>query len=223
MSLKPKGRSLQETCERLGHLRPFATIWAVIQYRRIAALLLGAWLGAGVFVDVAVTQNFQTVDRFLAKPGAIQTSIDLNEAGRKRVREILRRNAGEENNFLFDAWESAELLIIPGLFCLLFFGGRPQKILLAGTGVLMLVVCVQHFWLSPTIAEMGRKLADLGPKDPLNATFWQFHGAYSGIEIAKLLVGLAIAVRLAVKRSADPDHFAREFEKKAAAATARKA
>lgn len=181
--------------------------------------MLGAWLGAGVFVDIAVTQNFQTVDRFLAKPGAIQTSIDLNEAGRARARNILRRNAGEENNFLFDVWESAELVIVPILFCLLFFGGRPQKILLAGTGVLLVVVCVQHFWLSPTVAEMGRKLVDLGPKDPLNGTFWQYHGAYSGIEIGKMLVGLAMGVRLSIKRTADPDHFAREFEKKAAAAT----
>jgi hypothetical protein len=192
----------------------------VIQYRRLAALLLGAWLGAGVLVDIAVTQNFQTVDRFLAKPGAVQTAVDLNHIGRAKAREILRRNAGEENNFLFEQWEWTELLLIPGLFCLLFFGGRPQKIMLAGTGALELIVCVQRFWLSPTVAEMGRKLADLGPKDPLNATFWQFHGAYSGIEILKLLIGLAMAARLAVRRGADPDYFAREFEKRAAAASA---
>jgi len=194
----------------------------VIQYRRLAALLLGAWLGAGVFADVAVTQNFQTVDRFLAQPGSIQTSIDLNQAGRTRVREILRRNAGEENNFIFEMWERTELILLPVLFGLLFFGGRPQKILLAGVGVLALILCIQHFWLSPTITEMGRKLADLGPKDPLNATFWQFHGLYSGVEIGKLLLSAAMAARLAVRRGADPDHFAREFEKQAASAPGKK-
>ena len=49
----------------------------VIQYRRIAAILLGVWLGAGIFADLAVTQNFQTVDRFLAAPGSIGTTVEL--------------------------------------------------------------------------------------------------------------------------------------------------
>ena len=85
-------------------------------------MLLGLWLGAGIVTDIAVTQNFSTVDRFLQTPGSIATSIELNRLGRPAVREILRRNAAEENNFLFEAWERAEIAIGILLFLLILFG-----------------------------------------------------------------------------------------------------
>ena len=63
--------------------RASATIANVIQYRRLCALLLGAWLGAGILADVAVTQNFQAVDRFLQAPGSVATSVALKAIGRR--------------------------------------------------------------------------------------------------------------------------------------------
>ena len=78
----------------------------VIQYRRLSALLLGVWLGASITsTDLAVTQNFQTIDRFLDTPGNAATSAQLNEIGRARERIVLRRNAAEENNWIFLNWE----------------------------------------------------------------------------------------------------------------------
>jgi hypothetical protein len=184
----------------------------VIQYRRLAAILVGVWLGAGTFADLAVTQNFQTVDRFLAAPGSIGTSVELNRAGRDHARLILRRNAGEENNFIFQNWERAEIIIGIALLAMLFFGGRPQKLMLAAALSMLLIVAVQHFFLSPEVTDMGRKLADLPDDAALTKRFWMFHGIYSGSEILKLLVGFALAVRLSIRRISDPDHFAKEFE-----------
>ena len=117
----------------------------MIQYRRIAALLLGVWLGAGIFADIAVTQNFQTVDRFLSSPGSVGASVELNRIGRERERVILRRNAGEENNFLFENWERAELLLGVALFATLFFGERPNKPMLGAAVAMWIVVLVQRF------------------------------------------------------------------------------
>ena len=102
----------------------------MIQFRRLAALLIGAWLGAGILADVAVTQNFQAVDRFLQAPGSVSTSLALNAVGRDKERFILRRNAGEENNWIFLNWERVELRCSgAALFLLLLFGERPQKLL----------------------------------------------------------------------------------------------
>lgn len=184
----------------------------MIQYRRLAALLLGIWLGAGVFADVAVTQNFQTVDRFLQEPGSVSTSRELNSIGRGRERAILRRNAGEENDFIFENWERIQLVLGFALFLLLLFGVRPQKTMLGAVALMTLIVGVQHFLLSPQVADLGRKLADLPPGDALNSRFWTLHAIYSGSEILKLLIGFALAVRLATRRKQDPGHFAREYE-----------
>ena len=170
------------------------------------------WLGAGIFADIAVTQNFQTVDRFLSAPGSVGAAVELNKIGRPREREILRRNAGEENNFLFENWERMEIILGVALLATLFFGERPNKPMLAAAISMWLIVLIQHFALSPQVTEMGRKIADLPPGDPLNKTFWMFHGIYSGSEILKLLVGFGLAIRLSRKGKTDPNQFAKEFE-----------
>ena len=100
----------------------------MIQFRRLAALVLGAWLGASILADIAVTQNFQAVDRFLQVPGNANTSAALNRIGRDQARMILRRNAGEENNWIFLNWERVEMALGGLLFLILLFGGRPQKL-----------------------------------------------------------------------------------------------
>ena len=148
----------------------------MIQYRRIAALVIGIWLGAGVFADIAVTQNFTTVDRFLATRTA--------DTARASERVLLRRNAGEENNFLFANWEITELFIGATLILLV---RRTGNLMPALAAAMLAIVAVQHFWLSPEITELGRQ-------DPVTARFWTLHGIYSGIEILKLAIGAGLAL-----------------------------
>jgi hypothetical protein len=183
----------------------------VIQYRRLAALLIGVWLGAGVLADVAVTQNFQAVDRFLQAPGSVSTSAALNAVGRDKERFILRRNAAEENNWIFLNWERVELALGGLLFLLLLFGERPQKLLIVLCAAMFLIVAGEHFYLTPMITDLGRRVEDLPAADPDVKTFWILHGFYSGFDILKLLLGVAFAVRLAIKRKPDQDHFVREY------------
>src|ERR1700691_898625 len=123
--------------------------------------MIGAWLGAGILADVAVTQNFQAVDRFLQAPGSVSASVALNTVGRDKERFILRRNAGEENNWIFLNWERVELALGGLLFLLLVFGERPQKLLLALCAAMFLIVAAEHFFLTPVIADLGRKVDDL--------------------------------------------------------------
>jgi hypothetical protein len=184
----------------------------VIQYRRLSALLLGAWLGASIFADIAVTQNFQTVDRFLETPGTAATSMELNKAGRAEERKILRRNAGEENNWIFLNWERIEIALGAVLFMLLLFGERPQKLLLALCLAMIAIVAAEHFLLTERIADLGRRIDELAPNDPQSAQFWKLHGFYSGLDILKLTVGMLFAARLATKRKLAADYFARDFD-----------
>jgi hypothetical protein len=190
----------------------------VIQYRRLSALVLGAWLGASVITDVAVTQNFQAVDRFLEAPGDPVTSARLNAIGRAQERLILRRNAAEENNWLFLNWERVEFFIGGGLFLLLLFGDRPQKLMLGLSLALILILGAEHFFLTPRITELGRTVDDLARTDPQYKTFWTLHGLYSGLDILKMLTTFAMAVNLTIRRKPDQEHFARQFSKEQAMA-----
>jgi hypothetical protein len=183
----------------------------VIQYRRLASLLLGVWLGASLITDFAVTQNFQTIDRFLQAPGDSGTSVQMNQIGRTIERQILRRNAGEENNWIFLNWERAELVLGSSIFILLLFGTRPQKLMIGICASMIVVVVVQHFLLSSQIAELGRLVDGLPSGDPIVRKFWTLHGVYSGLEILKLALGVFFAARLTFRPKADQNRFVREY------------
>lgn len=187
----------------------------VIRYRRLSAVLLGAWLGASIFADVAVTQNFQTVDRFLALPGNATTSRELNKVGRPEERMILRRNAAEENNWIFVNWERIELALGGVLFMLLLFGERPQKLHLFLCLLLIAIVAAEHFLLTDRIIDLGRRIDELPPNNPDAVKFWNLHGFYSGLDILKLVAGAFFAVQLATRRKLAADHFSREFDESA--------
>jgi hypothetical protein len=188
----------------------------VIQYRRIAAIVLGGWLGAGTFADFAVTQNFQTVDRFLASPGSNVIAMELEKIGADRERPILRRNAGEENGFLFRGWETAELAIGAAVIGLLLVGGKRSGLVLSPAVLMLLIVVAQRFYLSPEVTDLGRRIADLSAADPrgpqLNSQFWTAHGIYSGLEIFKLLLGAFLAVLLVLPHKRDLSHAGHEHE-----------
>jgi hypothetical protein len=182
-----------------------------MQYRRLAALLLGAWLGASIFSNVAVRLNFQTVDRFLESPGNPATSVQLNSIGRAREHSILRRNAAEENNWIFLNWERVELAMGGALFLLLLFGDRLRKSLLALSLIMLAIVLVEHFLFTPWITELGRIVDDLPATDPEYRRYRILHALYSGLDVLKILTGFVFAVRLAVRRTPDSDAFAREY------------
>ena len=184
----------------------------MIQFRRLVSVLLGLWLGAGILTDIAVTQNFATVDRFLQTPGSVATSIELNRLGRDSMREILRRNAAEENNAIFDSWELCEIAIGCLLFLLILFGDRPQVNMLALSALMTVIVLIQHFALSPQVATLGRAIVGLPKEAEEVKRFWMLHGFYSGSELLKLGIGLLFVLRLVLRRKQDPDHFKKEYE-----------
>jgi hypothetical protein len=167
----------------------------VTQIQRLAVLLSGLWLGAGISADIAVTRNFNSIERFLASPGSASTASEIDAIGREREREILRRNAAEENNGIFHDWERAQLAIGAALIALLAIERAPV-IDLTISAAMIAIVAVQALALSPRIAALGRLTPSMPPGDPAIAHFWTLHGIYSGSEILKLLFAFALSLRL---------------------------
>lgn len=172
--------------------------------RRFACLVLGLWLGAGVCVDLLVTQNFATVDRFIAAPGSPGATALVKQDGAKSIRFILRRNAAEENAWIFEKWEWTQMGVATGLFCLILFGERRRVVLaLVLIPAMLAIIVLQNVLLTPRVASLGREIDEIPAREQVNnptvSEFWGFHGVYSGCEILKLLLGIGLAARLMVR------------------------
>jgi hypothetical protein len=96
------------------------------------------------------------------------------------------------------------------LLLVLLFGRTYQKFAMSLCILMLLVVAVQRFKLTPAITQLGRELefsASAGKR------FAAFHAAYGYSEIAKLVMGLAMAVRLLIRRHSSKKAFVREYAK----------
>jgi hypothetical protein len=181
--------------------------------RRFTTFLFGAFIVAGILMDFAVIQNFRSVDRFLVAPDPIAAAQIKAMGGKGEARTFLRHEVGELNRFLFEQWERAELVLGVLLVLAIIFGhGDAPRIALFMTLGMLLVVVLDRFWLTPEITRLGRLLdyPDVPGADP--ALFWRYHGIYSGLELAKLAMGLIGVITLLVRHT-DRHKFVREHQK----------
>jgi len=158
----------------------------VIHYRSLTAFLLGAWLGAAILADVAVTQNFQAVDRFLP-------TVGMDASGRASQRVLMRRNAADENAWIFMNWERAQFVIGALFVLLLWKGGRAGTMALPVTILVLGILVAEHFLLTPQIIALGGNVDRLPQGDVQYRKFWILHGLYSGLDILKMLLIFGLA------------------------------
>ena len=178
--------------------------------RRLASLLIGAWLAASIFMDFAAIQNFRSVDRFLGAPGPFAAERIKSLGGRSEARVFLRAEVAEVNRFFFEQWEYSELALGTLLLMVLIFGHGDAPRLAMLLAVLMLcIVAADRFFLTGEITRLGRMLDYPNtPGSDANA-FWRLHGIYSGMELLKLALGLGVAGTLVIRHT-DRTRFARE-------------
>jgi hypothetical protein len=169
---------------------------------RIAALLLGAWLGGCVFMDVVATQNFRSVDRMLAAPAAQMRERIQALGGHDAARALLRYQASEQNRQYFSTWESVQVGLGLLLILVLIVAGRRDRVTLWLAALMLGVVLLMHFLLTPTITRLGRAMdfAPVGRPSGESTRFWIFHGVYSAVELIKLGWGIALGVWLVLLR-----------------------
>jgi hypothetical protein len=166
---------------------PYLTCW-----------LLGAWIAGSLFMILVATQNFRSVDRLLAAPAG--ATVQVEKIGREEARTFLRYQVSEQNRWYFETWEKIQLAL--GL-ALLAVTSRQDRASLALAAVMFALLMAQRFWITPEIVRIGR-LIDFNPQSPERQTFWMFHNAYSGIELAKLALEFVLSGRLVFGSAKSP-------------------
>jgi hypothetical protein len=182
---------------------------ALVHFRRFACFLLGLWLGAGLFMDMVVTQNFRSVDRLLANP-APAAAGEIAKLGPAAARVFLRHQVSEQNRWYFETWGLTEALIGAALLLILLFGSTEKNFTLLLALLMLLIAIVQRFALTPQMVVLGR-IIDWVPIDqpsPDRSRFWMLHNAFVGLEMLNWVLGLVLIAKLVFrsrKRTLDPD------------------
>ncbi len=168
-----------------------------MHFHRLAALLLGAWLGGSVFMDMVATQNFQSVDRLLTAPPMQVAERVQALGGHDAARVFLRYQVSEQNRWYFQVWERVQIALGAALLLVLAFGAGPKRLALLIMVLMLAMVIVMHFFLTPEITRLGRTF-DFAPAAD-RTRFWTLHGMYSAGELIKLGLGIVLAVRLLLR------------------------
>jgi len=161
--------------------------------RRFVAFLLGVWLGGSFFMYVIATHNLESADRVLGSPPPAAVKI-IDSVGFDSARLLLRHQASELNRVYFEYWGVAQLIIGGAVFGMLLFATREGKWPVLIALVMLAVVAVMRFILTPDLVNFGRQL-DFVTKEAGTAEyarFWGVHRAYAIAELVKIGLGLAL-------------------------------
>ncbi len=181
--------------------------------RRLASLLIGAWLAASIFMDFVAVQQFRSVDRFLNEPSALTANQIRSMGGKEEVRMLLRHHSGELNRSLFEDWEYTQLVLAVVTIAVFLFGhGEAPRLALLMSIIMLMIVAVDRFYLTPEITKWGRLLDFPNTPGANSDHFWKLHGAYSALELLKIALSVTAAASLLFRRT-DRKRFVREHER----------
>lgn len=159
----------------------------------MATALLGAWIGITVCMWFAATGSFSTLAGVL-KDSHPRLSEVTKPVGPDQTRAVLRYLASEINRTYFRAYGWAQVVLAAGLIVLLLRRTPRDATSLAVIGAMFALVLVLTFYVTPEIVSVGRAL-DFVPRVPPPPEMGRFrilHGAYTGLDGAKLLAGIVL-------------------------------
>lgn len=170
--------------------------------RRMAAFLLGVWIGCGVLMALLQSANQRMPAQLLLLPSDPVTQI-LKKLTPEDARLLLRYEAVEENRRYVQVWQEVELGLGLAVGLCLLLGTQKRVFPIVCCGLMLVFVVFQLFAITPEMTYRGRE-ADFPPG---NAAFgtqtraWALDGVYIVTESAKLLLGLILISYLFVFRT----------------------
>lgn len=166
-----------------------------------------------VLMAAVATGNFRAINRVLEAPAPpVAESIENLQA--EKVRVVLRLLASEQNRRHFELWEWAQLGLGLALAGTLIFGPHSGRIALAVCGLLLALVALQHWLLTPELVASGKALELAYPEEPgaERARLDIYHRVYSGLELAKIGLAAGLSARLLLYRSRRRRHVRQQVD-----------
>ena len=177
--------------------------------RRIACLLLGLWMGAGLWMLWVAANNSASADRLLLAPSAAASAY-LKSLGHVPLRPLAQYLAAEQNRSLFEIWGVVQIALAAAFFFFLLFGTRVGKFPLALALLMLIVVVGERVALVPGMEMVGRATEfNLDPSQRARFARDALSYGFSMAEWAKFAMGAVMAVFLLwqqTRRSLDSRH-----------------
>jgi hypothetical protein len=157
-------------------------------------------------------EGLSSVDRLLARPQPVAMA-QFKALGRADARLLLRYQVSEQNRQYLENWELAQMIMGGLFFFFVLFATSENKFALSVVLVMVTVVLVQRFLLTPGIISLGRVIdfVPAGAPSGERTQFWVLHTWYWGVEVVKWILGLALAARLIARRSRRSGNARQEF------------
>jgi hypothetical protein len=169
--------------------------------RRFTCFALGIWFGGGLLMAWIAATSFRPADRLLHEPQYAASPL-IKTLGTAKARVLLRYATADQNRLFFESWETAQLFYGLGLFLYLLFYTTERKMPLILVLLMVGIVAIQRFILTPDLGAMSRslELAPLGEEAASSNKFWALHSAYTSLEILKWGLGLGLTVKMMLSR-----------------------
>jgi hypothetical protein len=169
--------------------------------RRLACFILGMWLAAGITVAWLEREDFQTIQDVLAQPDPA-VGERMKALGAHETFLLMEHVTAEQRQRTIRTWENVELLFGLGFFFFLLFGTREGKLPLAMALLLVGMVVLERFLLTPEALALariasfkaGRASGEAVRRIVLSST-------HEGFEITKWMVEAALATVLVLRRN----------------------
>jgi len=146
-------------------------------------------------------EDFQTIQDVLAQPDPA-VAERVKTLGPHETYLLMGHVASEQRQRTIRTWENLQLVLAPGFFFFLLFATREGKLPLAMALVLVGIVALERFLLTPEVLSLSR-IAGFARGHAANGQAVQrmvLSSTHDGLEIAKWILEAALAAMLAVRR-----------------------
>jgi len=160
------------------------------------------WLAAGISVAWLEREDFQTIQDVLSQPDP-PVAQRLKALGAHEAYLLMGHVAAEQRQRTIEKWEGVQLILGLLFFFFLLFGTREGKLSLAMALLLVGMVMLERFLLTPEVLSLAR-IAGVTPGPvPSGEDARRIILSYTheGFEIAKWTIQAALGAVLVLRRT----------------------
>jgi hypothetical protein len=173
-----------------------------VHTRRVAAFLLGAWLGGSLLMILIQAGNLRFTNSLLSTQSD-QAAAFVKKTGTKDFALMMRYQAVEQNRRYAEVWEDIQMSLGLLLAATLFLGTQRRIFPMVFCGLMVLMVGFEHFGVTPALAVSGRE-TDFPPGNAAVDSLVRMYAlgqVYAWVEGFKLVLGVLLSGYLFIFRA----------------------